>query len=98
MALDTGHAHISASAGSETLDAGARLRTTHVHDNDGRQDVHFPPGMGSIDWGGWVTTLDAIDYRGPIVLECIKHLRARPTTLTADLLDRLRRMCGLDRS
>ncbi len=24
----------------------ARLRTTHVHDNDGRQDTHLPPGLG----------------------------------------------------
>jgi sugar phosphate isomerase/epimerase len=98
LALDTGHARISNSAPSETLAAGERLRTTHVHDNDGRQDVHLPPGLGTIDWDGWVEALDAIDYRGPIVLECIKHLRDRPQSLTPDFLGRLRRMCGLDRS
>ena len=95
LALDTGHAHISGDEVSETRAAGRRLRTTHVHDNDGRQDVHLPPGLGSIDWGGWVKTLDSIDYRGPIVLECIKHLRERPESLSDDLLGRLRRMTGM---
>ena len=98
LALDTGHANISASASSETLAAGPRLRTTHVHDNDGRQDVHLPPGSGTIDWGEWVESLDAIDYRGPIMLECIKHLRERPESLTGEFLEGLRRMCGLGRS
>jgi sugar phosphate isomerase/epimerase len=94
LALDTGHARISNSAPVETLEAGSRLRTTHVHDNDGRQDTHLPPGSGSIDWGEWVEALDAIDYRGPILLECIRHLRDHPESLT----DRLRQMCGLEGS
>ena len=64
LALDTGHARISASVSSETLAAGGRLRTTHVHDNDGRQDTHLPPGSGTIDWAEWIRALDAIDYRG----------------------------------
>jgi sugar phosphate isomerase/epimerase len=98
LVLDTGHARISASAPFETLAAGTRLRTTHVHDNDGRQDTHLPPGSGTIDWGEWVEALDAIDYRGPIMLECIKHLREKPESLTPQFLERLRRMCGLERS
>jgi sugar phosphate isomerase/epimerase len=97
IALDTGHARISNSAPLETLEAGKRLRTTHVHDNDGRQDTHLPPGSGTIDWGEWVEALDAIDYRGPIMLECIKHLRDRPESLTPELIERLRRLCGLER-
>jgi sugar phosphate isomerase/epimerase len=96
LALDTGHAHISADEASETLAASCWLRTTHVHDNDGRQDVHLPPGLGSIDWAGWVKALDAIDYRGPVVLECIKHLRDKPESLSEDLLDLLRGLTGLE--
>jgi sugar phosphate isomerase/epimerase len=97
LALDTGHAHISATVASETLSAGTRLLTTHVHDNNGQQDVHLPPGLGTIDWGEWVASLDAIDYRGPILLECIKFLRERPENLTLEFLSRLRRMTGLER-
>jgi sugar phosphate isomerase/epimerase len=96
LALDTGHANISATPVAETLAAGKWLRTTHVHDNDGRQDIHLPPGQGNVDWDAWVEALDAIDYRGPIVLECIKHLRDRPESLTPEFLGRLRRLSGLD--
>lgn len=92
LALDTGHAHISATLRGETLDAGRLLRTTHVHDNDGRQDSHQPPGLGSIDWEDWVNALDSISYTGPVMLECIRHLRRHPDTLTADLLERLSRL------
>jgi sugar phosphate isomerase/epimerase len=99
LALDTGHANISPSGTSTETEHGAqRLWTTHVHDNDGRQDSHLPPGQGSIDWVAWARTLDSIDYRGPIVLECIKHLRDRPESLTTDLLELLRLLTGLDGS
>jgi sugar phosphate isomerase/epimerase len=92
LALDTGHANITASVAEETLAAGSRLVTTHVHDNDGRQDAHLPPGLGTVDWEGWVTALNAIDYRGPILLECIRHLRRQPESLTRELVERLKRL------
>ena len=44
LALDTGHANLTATAAEETRAAGSLLATTHVHDNDGRQDSHEPPG------------------------------------------------------
>jgi sugar phosphate isomerase/epimerase len=78
LALDTGHANLTASARAETLAAGPRLATTHVHDNNGRQDSHLPPGHGTIDWPAWGAALDAIGYTGPIMLECIRHLREHP--------------------
>jgi sugar phosphate isomerase/epimerase len=92
LALDTGHANITTTARDETRDAGPRLRTTHVHDNDGRQDAHLPPGLGTVDWAAWLGALDAIGYRGPIILECIRHLRRNPETLTADSIARLKRL------
>jgi sugar phosphate isomerase/epimerase len=89
LALDTGHAHIAATPAAETEAAGRLLRTTHVHDNNGRQDTHLPPGLGTLDWDAWIEALDAIDYRGPILLECIRHLRNHPDSLDDALLDRL---------
>lgn len=89
LALDTGHAHIASTPRAETLAAGPRLVTTHVHDNDGRQDTHLPPGLGTLDWEDWVGALNAIDYRGPIMLECVRYLRRNPEFLTTALLDRL---------
>jgi sugar phosphate isomerase/epimerase len=92
LAVDTGHANIVSSAAAETLDAGDRLRTTHLHDNDGRQDTHLPPGLGTVDWGGWAAALDTIGYRGPVMLECIRHFRKYPETIDDALLTRLGRM------
>lgn len=96
LALDTGHAHLNASPAVETLAAGRLLRTTHVHDNNERQDTHEPPGCGTVDWADWVKALDAIGYHGPIMLECIRHLREHPDSLDGPLLERLARLTVID--
>jgi sugar phosphate isomerase/epimerase len=75
LALDTGHANLTSGVAAETLATGALLATTHVHDNNGRQDAHEPPGRGTIDWPGWGIALDEVGYSGPIMLECIRALR-----------------------
>jgi len=89
LAIDTGHANLVSSAGAETRAAAARLATTHVHDNDGRQDTHLPPGTGTVDWPDWHRSLDEIGYGGPVMLECIRHLRKNLTDLNRELLDSL---------
>lgn len=97
LALDTGHANMVATADGETRSAGRWLRTTHVHDNNGRSDTHEPPGLGTVDWGAWIAALDAIDYRGPIMLECIRHLRQAPEMIDAGFLARLDGLTGIRR-
>ena len=89
LALDTGHANLVGSAEEETLAAGPLLATTHVHDNDGRADSHQPPGLGTVDWVAWAAALNAIGYRGPIMLECIRELRKHPETIDRGFLERL---------
>ncbi len=89
LALDTGHANLTSSAGDETRAAGRLLATTHVHDNDGRKDSHEPPGYGTVDWAAWGVALDSIGYDGPIMLECIRHLRENPGSYRPDFLDQL---------
>ncbi len=90
LALDTGHANISASLAGETHEAGPLLATTHVHDNNGRQDSHEPPGHGNIDWPAWGRALDAIQFKGPIVLECIKRVRQDRSSYLPQIVDSLR--------
>jgi sugar phosphate isomerase/epimerase len=92
LALDTGHAQIASTPRAETLAAGRLLRTTHVHDNDGRQDAHLPPGLGSVDWDDWLDALNAVEYHGVIMLECIRHLRQDPGAIDGALLGLLRRL------
>jgi sugar phosphate isomerase/epimerase len=87
LAIDTGHARITSDPAAETLDALGLLATTHVHDNDGRHDTHQPPGRGSIDWPAWFRSLDAIDYQGPIILECIRKVRDDRSLYRPEVLD-----------
>lgn len=94
LALDTGHAHLTSSPAHETFIAATDLFTTHVHDNNGRQDSHLPPGLGTIRWSEWVANLDEIGYRGPIMLECIRHLREHPEVIDEQFVELIATMTG----
>jgi sugar phosphate isomerase/epimerase len=94
LALDTGHAHLGEGVETETLAAGRWLKTTHVHDNADRKDAHLPPGLGTIDWALWRSSLDAIDYQGVIMLECIRALREVPSRIDDSLLALLDLLCS----
>jgi sugar phosphate isomerase/epimerase len=93
LAIDTGHANLNATAEEETLQAGSLLRTSHVHDNLGKFDSHDPPGSGTISWTNWVEALDRTGYEGPIILECIRHIRNFPESLDGTLAELLVRLC-----
>ena len=53
LALDTGHANLNGGVAAELWRPAGLLATTHVHDNNGRQDTHLPPGHGTVDWTEW---------------------------------------------
>lgn len=71
ICLDTGH---SAVFGDDLGDAVRLigkdlLAAMHVHDNDGKRDLHLRPGEGVIDWCGFVSALKEIGYEGVYSLE-----------------------------
>lgn len=92
LILDTGHAEIVADAAEETRHAAGLLASTHVHDNDGKLDLHGIPGSGMIDWPAWIEALDEIDYGGTIMLECIRELRKLSEAELVRVGERLRKM------
>jgi sugar phosphate isomerase/epimerase len=81
--LDTGHANMEEGVEAAFLLMRNRLRSTHIHDNDGRNDSHrFPlvAGGGTIDW---ISTMDLLRSRPkqyPLLLE-IKEDPAFPQPL-----------------
>jgi sugar phosphate isomerase/epimerase len=87
LALDTGHANLTSNLDHETRAVRSLLLTTHVHDNNGQSDSHHPPGQGTIDWADWVNALDDVGYSGPIMLECIRHLREHPESMDDRLFE-----------
>ena len=73
ICLDVGHAHMN-----EGIDAAyrllkSRIRSTHVHDNNGKEDLHLFPmqarGQGTIDWRVTMQLLRSQEDRYPLLLE-----------------------------
>ena len=48
--FDVGHAHMGDGVAAEFELMKTRIRSSHLHDNDGKEDLHLFPGQGSVDW------------------------------------------------
>ncbi len=69
--FDSGH-HNFYSPELNLLDLyGDKLMALHLHDNNGKEDMHALPYSGSIDWKKISSKLIALDYRGAIALETL---------------------------
>ena len=79
ICLDSGHTHCAGrDVAAEIRKAGRLLWTTHFHDNRGggdplakisETDLHWVPGLGTIDWIAVVRALDEIGFKTPVVFE-----------------------------
>ncbi len=67
--FDVGHAHMSNGVAAEFETMKERIRSTHIHDNDGEQDLHLFPPAGSIDWTKAMRLLTSRPEQFPLVLE-----------------------------
>jgi sugar phosphate isomerase/epimerase len=69
--FDTGHAHIGAGVPHEFNIMKDRIRSLHVHDNNGTEDQHLIPGAdgGTIDWTETMKLLRSKPGQYPLLLE-----------------------------
>ncbi len=70
--FDTGHAHIMGGVVQAFTAMRDRIRSTHVHDNDGENDSHLFPSngrTGGINWEETIPLLRAGQERFPLLLE-----------------------------
>jgi sugar phosphate isomerase/epimerase len=69
ICLDYGHAFLLGDLvdGIETI--SGHLISTHVHDNDGRNDTHLAPFDGAIDWPSALMATHKVGYEGTFLLE-----------------------------
>jgi len=70
--FDTGHANMNEGVASAFGMMQGRIRSTHVHDNNGRDDHHlFPMGTdeGTIDWKQTMSLLRSRPGQYPLLLE-----------------------------
>ena len=91
--FDTGHAHIMEGVEATFNLMQSRIRSTHVHDNNGEDDVHLFPMLaegGSIDWKRTMELLRGCGTQFPLLLE-LKGAPAFPKPIDAarEIFDRL---------
>jgi len=68
--LDVGHSTaLGYDAGEAVRILGKRLHCLHIHDNDGRRDLHSLPYHGVTNWKHFTDALREIGYNGTMSLE-----------------------------
>jgi sugar phosphate isomerase/epimerase len=93
VCLDVGHANMKEGVETAYRLLKGRIRSTHIHDNDGVDDSHRFPLMsedGNIDWRKTMSTLRSADGQYPLVLE-LKEMPDLPNPLhtVCETFDRL---------
>jgi sugar phosphate isomerase/epimerase len=77
FAFDTGHANMHEGVDAAYNLLKERIRSTHVHDNNGKDDSHLMPFLsqgGTIDWKSAMALLRSREAQYPLLLE----LKERP--------------------
>jgi sugar phosphate isomerase/epimerase len=73
VCFDVGHAHMRGSVEGEFRLLKPRIRSTHVHDNDGKHDLHLFPmsdgAGGTVDWHATMALLRSAPGQYPLLLE-----------------------------
>ena len=85
VCCDIGHAHIAGQDAAEMIRTlGRHITCTHVHDNDGKQDLHTLPYHGTIDWESVMQALAESGYEGNLNYEAGPFVKNLPGPLKAD--------------
>ncbi len=83
VCFDVGHAHMRGSVENEYELLKPRIRSTHVHDNNGADDQHlFPNNGGTIDWTRAMDLLRSAPEQYPLLLE-LREVADMPHPLDA---------------
>jgi sugar phosphate isomerase/epimerase len=87
--FDTGHAHMGEGVEAAFNLMKEKIRSTHVHDNDGKSDTHIFPIVhegGTIDWQKAMSLLRSRGDQFPLLLE----LKERPeVTAPLDVVNQI---------
>ncbi len=91
--FDTGHANIMEGVDSAYDAMKERIRSTHVHDNDGTNDIHLFPYLHdniTINWRRTMALLRSRENQYPLMLE-LRESASIPDSIAAvrEVLDRL---------
>lgn len=93
--FDLGHATVLGKNIRHYLNVlGKHIKALHIHDNDGRQDLHMMPYSLSTNWGidtytdwdGFISGLYDINYRGTINFEVHQAFHIFPEAVHKEML------------
>jgi len=93
VCLDLGHANMKEGVETAYKLLGPRIRSTHVHDNNGKEDSHLFPFLsegGSIDWNRAMNSLRTTPDQYPLLLELreVPEME-KPLERVCEVFDRL---------
>jgi sugar phosphate isomerase/epimerase len=74
--FDTGHANMGAGVESTYARMKEHIRSTHVHDNNGKEDNHMAPlasDGGTVNWKSTMQLLRSREDQYPLLLELKEH-------------------------
>lgn len=70
LCYDSGHGNARELPADAMIDrCRDRIRALHLHDNDGKSDLHQPPFMNTVDWDRQAELIAASSYSGPLSFE-----------------------------
>ena len=82
VCYDVGHANYLGQGAAEMIYAlGDVIGCTHIHDNDGRRDMHTLPYYGNIDWEAVTRAFAEVGYKGNLNYEAGLFLKRVPALL-----------------
>jgi sugar phosphate isomerase/epimerase len=100
VCLDVGHANMNEGVETAYRMLKPRIRSTHIHDNDGKLDSHLFPLMaeeGTIDWRRTMELLRSAPEQYPLLLE-LREVDGmhQPIQVATSLFDRLEGLPAAD--
>jgi sugar phosphate isomerase/epimerase len=102
ICFDLGHAHMNEGVETAFRQLAPRIRSTHVHDNNGGDDQHLFPLVstgGTIDWTRAMKLLRSLGGDCPLLLE-LREVpdMAHPFDVVRECFDRLENVKSNDES
>lgn len=89
--LDVGHANLNEGISTAFTIMKGRIRSTHLHDNNGTEDNHFWPFFsqtGTIDWKDTMRLLRSLPGQYPMLLE-LREFPEHPLPQSFDMVKQI---------
>ena len=74
ITLDIGHCNINNDTEDFIKTFGGKIVHVHLHDNDGKRDLHLGIGNGTVNWNEVISLLKKVGFNGSVVVESVENV------------------------